>query len=227
MCNTRFRNHPSDAVHSCYCCSYGDFGHELINVTYSGDTLIATKVTGDDNVPRGALTFEANLAPVINATGALKPIKLFDTRSKIKWGVEALHRYPGQGYVASKGYVNRKVEDGQLVMFDKHFSFVWTEQRRQIIFGRPSDEVTIQMLRDIVSHEDELDNQKTYVERCFQMDEPSRETNTEMEELQPFRRIPRVAELNGDKEAVEPDSNSGPIWKWKKQNDGVLREDNK
>jgi len=32
---------------------YGSHGYELINITYVGDTLIATKVTGDKNVPRG------------------------------------------------------------------------------------------------------------------------------------------------------------------------------
>lgn len=32
---------------------YGSHGYELINITYVGDTLVASKVTGDKNVPRG------------------------------------------------------------------------------------------------------------------------------------------------------------------------------
>jgi Cyclin D1 binding domain len=36
---------------------YGSHGYELINVTYVGDTLVATKVTGDKNVPRGEVSF--------------------------------------------------------------------------------------------------------------------------------------------------------------------------
>ena len=35
----------------------------MINVTYVGDTLIAFKVTGDKNVPRGEITFQADLTP--------------------------------------------------------------------------------------------------------------------------------------------------------------------
>jgi hypothetical protein len=41
---------------------YGSHGYELINITYSGDTLVATKVTGDRNVPRGEVCFERKVA---------------------------------------------------------------------------------------------------------------------------------------------------------------------
>ena len=44
---------------------YGDHGYEMINITYSGETLIATKVTGDRNVPKGEVTFTVDLAPQI------------------------------------------------------------------------------------------------------------------------------------------------------------------
>jgi Cyclin D1 binding domain len=40
---------------------YGSHGYELINVTYVGDTLVATKVTGDKNVPRGEVSFVPDL----------------------------------------------------------------------------------------------------------------------------------------------------------------------
>ena len=36
----------------------------MINVTYVGDLLIAYKVTGDKNVPRGEITFQADLSPL-------------------------------------------------------------------------------------------------------------------------------------------------------------------
>jgi hypothetical protein len=41
---------------------YGSHGYELINVTYAGDTLVATKVTGDRNVPRGEVSSECGVA---------------------------------------------------------------------------------------------------------------------------------------------------------------------
>jgi hypothetical protein len=43
---------------------YGQHGYEMINVTYQGDLLIAYKVTGDRNVPRGEITFQVDLSPV-------------------------------------------------------------------------------------------------------------------------------------------------------------------
>jgi Cyclin D1 binding domain len=43
---------------------YGSHGYELINVTYVGDTLVATKVTGDKNVPRGEVSFAPDFCVV-------------------------------------------------------------------------------------------------------------------------------------------------------------------
>jgi len=42
---------------------YGEHGYELINVTYVGNTLIAQKVTGEKNVPKGEVTFTVDLSP--------------------------------------------------------------------------------------------------------------------------------------------------------------------
>ncbi|KAL3810824.1 hypothetical protein ACHAXA_007514 [Cyclostephanos tholiformis] len=41
---------------------YGSHGFEMINVTYTGDRLVAYKVTGDRNIPRGEITFTADLS---------------------------------------------------------------------------------------------------------------------------------------------------------------------
>merc|ERR1711976_986792 len=41
----------------------GEKGFNLVNITYVGDTLIARKVTGDENVPAGEITFQADLSP--------------------------------------------------------------------------------------------------------------------------------------------------------------------
>ena len=35
----------------------------MVNITYVGDTLIARKVTGDENVPAGEISFQADLSP--------------------------------------------------------------------------------------------------------------------------------------------------------------------
>jgi hypothetical protein len=65
----------------------------MINVTYSGDQLIAYKVTGDKNIPRGHVTFTADLSPpgysssLDSETVALDPIVLSDGSAK-KWGTK-------------------------------------------------------------------------------------------------------------------------------------------
>lgn len=63
----------------------------MINITYSGDQLIAYKVTGDQNIPRGHISFTADLSPPGYSSGAatetesLDPIVLSEGSAK-KWG---------------------------------------------------------------------------------------------------------------------------------------------
>lgn len=143
---------------------YGQHGYEMINVTYTGDTLIAYKVTGDKNVPRGEITFQANLSPlkkkqVRRVGGAkspsnlslgqdLEPIQLSGTAAK-KWGTKQLPRYAGSGQVAEEGFVNNQWLDGQLIVIGQdYFSFAWVPIEHQIFFGRPSPELALKMLKD-------------------------------------------------------------------------------
>ncbi len=118
----------------------------MVNVTYIGDTLIATKVTGDKNVPKGEITFTANLHPSAKGREELDPIELSDIASK-QWGHKHLPRFPGQGQVASEGFVNQQWMDGQLILVGEYFSFAWIPIGHQIFFGRPSAELTLKMLK--------------------------------------------------------------------------------
>lgn len=136
---------------------YGSHGYELINVTYVGDTLIATKLTGDKNVPRGEITFQADLFPLRFSnskksgpppTGALSPIALTEQAAR-KWGTRKLPRYAGLGQVAEEGFQNNQWMDGQLIVIgDNYFSFAWVPIEQQIFFGRPSAELALKMLRE-------------------------------------------------------------------------------
>jgi hypothetical protein len=125
---------------------YGDHGYEMINVTYVDDTLIATKVTGDKNVPKGEVTFSANLHPKAEGRDKLEPIELSDIASK-QWGHKHLPRFPGQGQVAAEGFINQQWMDGQLILVGEYFSFAWIPIGHQIFFGRPSAELTLKMLK--------------------------------------------------------------------------------
>jgi len=153
----------------------GEDGHQVVNITYSGDTLTARKVTGDKNVPRGIVTFEADMSVRNITTGEaheLPPIELTQEAAK-KWGMDKLERFPGKGQIAKEGYEDSKMVDGQLIFYGNHFSFVWTLTKQHVFFGRPSDNVVLKLMRDTVSKEDELENKKVYLNRCFKLDEDS------------------------------------------------------
>lgn len=206
----------------------------MINVTYTDDTLIATKVTGDKTVPRGAISFKADLSPLNQASARLPPISL-SSESASKWGVGKLSRFVGEGQIAKKGYTDSKFLDGQFIMFDSHFSFVWIPTRHHVFFGRPSPEVALSMLRDTISKEDEVENMRDHLERCMDMDvttsiarslTQSHDTN--------FRRIAGAKELKKLKEKTideEPTTvGFGDVFnvhKWRNYFDSVFNSNDK
>jgi len=129
---------------------YGSHGFEMINVTYSGDQLIAYKVTGDQNIPRGEISFTADLSPDSHMEEqGLDPIVLSEGSAK-KWGTKRLPRYPGKGHAAEPNFQNPTYLEGQLVVIGPgdYFSFAWIPLEHQIFFGRPSPELTLKMLRE-------------------------------------------------------------------------------
>ncbi|KAL3803355.1 hypothetical protein HJC23_009319 [Cyclotella cryptica] len=171
---------------------YGSHGFEMINITYVGDHLIAYKVTGDHNIPRGEVTFTADLSPPdysgsgndSNGPPSLDPIVLSEPSAK-KWGTKRLPRYPGKGQAAEPGYKNAKYLEGQLVVIGsgEYFSFAWIPLEHQIFFGRPSPELTLKMLREggVASltagignavpslEEGNMKDMTDYVARCFEV----------------------------------------------------------
>jgi len=125
---------------------YGEHGYEMINVTYVDDNLIATKVTGDKNVPKGEITFMSNLGPTEESKVKLPPIELSDFASE-QWGQKHLIRFPGKGQVALEGFTDNQYVDGQLIVVGEYFSFAWKPLGHIIFFGRPSAELTLRMLK--------------------------------------------------------------------------------
>ena len=149
----------------------------MINVTYSGDTLLANKVTGDKNVPRGELSFTVDLSPPQTIATAnpnshnkqLEPIEL-NARASRQWGKKYLPRHPGKGQVASEGYRNAQWMEGQLILVGRFFSFAWVPIGHQVFFGRPSPELTLKMLRERDEEElkkDHLAVMRDVAERCW------------------------------------------------------------
>lgn len=161
---------------------YGDHGYEMINVTYVEDTLIATKVTGDKNVPKGEITFTADLNPLSRSKEGkiLEPIELSAAAAK-QWGHKYLSRFPGQGQVASEGFVNNQFMDGQLILVgEEYFSYAWVPIGHQIFFGRPSAQLTLKMLKQSqmvdygavdADSPNEVARDRAFAQRCFEESE--------------------------------------------------------
>ena len=130
----------------------------MINVTYSGDTLIATKVTGDRNVPKGEISFTVDLSPrtasqsVGGSMTALEPIEL-NPKAARQWGKKYLPRHMGKGQVASENFTNAQWMEGQLILVGRFFSFAWVPIGHQVFFGRPSSELTLKMLKEAKDEE--------------------------------------------------------------------------
>lgn len=143
-----------------------------MNVTYTGDTLVATKVTGDCSIPNGEVLFRADLFPLPNGKPEdLNPIQLTGSAAS-KWGVDKLERYSGEGRESSTDTNKKaKFEEGQLIMFDGYFSFLYLPTKRHIFFSRPSSELVLELMRSVISVEDaEVESMKEHIEMCFQKD---------------------------------------------------------
>eukprot|EP00980_Cylindrotheca_fusiformis_P011863 scaffold2817_cov130-Cylindrotheca_fusiformis.AAC.18 len=182
---------PAHNLEGLWVGKYGHNGYEMINVTYQGDHLIAYKVTGDKNVPKGEITFQVNLSPLqpkrVGSDGSpqsdqrLQPIKLTEKAAN-KWGTTQLPRYRGLGQVAEPGFTNRQWMDAQLIIIgEDYFSFAWVPIETQIFFGRPSPELALKMMRksgstssfglktwsNPPSMNDEVEVLKEYVSSCL------------------------------------------------------------
>lgn len=202
-----------------------------------GDTLLASKVTGDDNVPRGQVSFTADLTPR-NDSSALEPLKLSLDQSSPT--ATKLPRYAGRGQVAKRGFVDHKFIDGQLVMFDRHFSFVWVPIRHHVLFRRPTPEQTLSMLRDHIAKEDELENTRLHLSRCFEMDMTdslARQASLDIEDSyyrqEPLRRISMMADLKSLEERLKTSEKASQPFRsnfWDALNlskffvDGIMRD---
>lgn len=154
---------------------YGD-NFQMVNVSYTGDVLMAHKVTGDKHVPKGEITFQVDLSP--SSKEYLDPIEL-NSDAVAQWGSKYLQRHAGQGQVAADGFVNQQWLDGQLILVNQYFSFAWLPTGHQVFFGRPSPELTLKLLRDSSSRSrmfpthnaigEALEpNPRQYLERCFE-----------------------------------------------------------
>lgn len=150
----------------------------MINVTYSGDTLVAYKVTGDKNVPKGEISFQCDLSPQVDPEEILEPIELSSEASK-QWGLKYLSRFNGEGQIAGPGFTQPQFAEGQLILVNKYFSFAFTPLNMQVFFGRPSPELTIKLLRESEEQQSDKDDAALHLTRCMEETEHMMEEDTD------------------------------------------------
>jgi hypothetical protein len=148
---------------------YGEHGYEMVNVTYVGDTLVAQKVTGTKNVPKGEATFEVDLSPnaIAMDNDVLEPIELGEHASK-QWGSKYLQRFAGKGQVAAEGYNDSQWIDGQLILVNDYFSFAWLPIGHQVFFGRPSAELILKLMKENAKNGFGEHSARTHLEKCWE-----------------------------------------------------------
>jgi len=164
---------------------YGDQGYEMVNVTYKGDVLFAHKVTSRTKyVPKNAETFRVDLSPQLVKEGSnsnhnsnrqqyqndaiLSPIELGDSAAE-QWGCKYLQRFSGIGHVASEGYQDSRLMDGQLILVNEYFSFAWLPIGHQVFFGRPTPELILKLMKDEKKKEAGGNNSaRSFLEKCWE-----------------------------------------------------------
>jgi hypothetical protein len=162
---------------------YSEDGYEMINITYHGDILLAEKVTGTKNVPKGQSTFQVDLSPegggvsMLGTSQAsfrdsqqplfLSPIELGDAAAK-QWGCRYLPRFSGWGQVAAEGYRDSQWIDGQLIMVNEYFSFAWLPIGHQVFFGRPTPELILKLMKDEQKKDVGGSSARAFLEKCWE-----------------------------------------------------------
>jgi len=134
--------------------NYPNHGDELVRLSYQGDTLIATKVTGDEHVPAGEVTFRADLTQPSDDSEDEQAAGLGGS-SAVGVRVEVLslapdgsheprdvEQFKGEGRIAARGFRHPHYVPGQLfLMEDDVVGFLWLAIGTFVVFSRvPEDD---------------------------------------------------------------------------------------
>jgi hypothetical protein len=135
--------------------NYPNHGDELVRLHYDRDQLIATKVTGDEHVPAGEVTFRADLTDL--SDGSMDEETTFSTGPGANVGVRVevmslspdgsheprdVEQFRGEGRIAAHGFRHPHFVPGQLFLMDDDVvGFLWLAIGTFVVFSRvPEDE---------------------------------------------------------------------------------------
>jgi len=138
--------------------NYPNHGDEFVRLHYQGDQLFATKITGDEHVPAGEITFQADLAAPADLWEELGgPGRGLNTPSSDGAGVRVevlalsadgghepreVEQFHGQGRIAARGFRHPHFVPGQLFLMDDDvIGFLWLPIGTFVVLSRvPEDE---------------------------------------------------------------------------------------
>ncbi|KAL3927251.1 MAG: hypothetical protein SGARI_005373 [Bacillariaceae sp.] len=151
-----------------------------------------------------------------------------------EFGMEGLWvgKFAGKGQVSRRGFKDHRYVEGQMILFENQFSFVWIPTKHHVLFHRPSPEMTLKLLRDTISKEDEIENMRNHLDRCFNMDLSTAiaRQHHAIDFDEPLRRIATRDDLKEAEQRIK-ENNRGNIFyqmsKWRDYIDQVLDSSSK
>jgi len=138
--------------------NYPNHGECIVRLWYQGDTLLALKVTGDEHVPAGEVTFRADLTtphhdPTIYETGDEDlvgvRVEVVSVSSKGTPQQREVERYGGEGRIAARGFEHAHFVPGQLFLIDTDVvGFLWLPLGTFVVFSRvdEAESTSVQMM---------------------------------------------------------------------------------
>jgi hypothetical protein len=135
----------------------------MINITYAGDTLLASTVAVFGKLQKGELIFKADLGYM----NALKPIAMSKEVAE-KLGREKLTLYPGkvQSYHTS---TFRWAKGNFFMCRENLFGFLLLATNQHIIFRRPNAKQIFKMIQYGIIKDKQLKQEYAYLKRCYNL----------------------------------------------------------
>lgn len=130
--------------------TYPNNGRETIRIHYQHEKLYAVKLTGDEHVPAGEVTFQAELSSSVCEEPSSVDLEPQSDDELVGVGVQMVsvsadgeaqqheaERFAGEGCVAARGFQHAHFVPGQLfVMEEGVLGFLWMPLGTMVIFRR-------------------------------------------------------------------------------------------
>jgi hypothetical protein len=126
---------------------YGDHGETVIRISYDGDMMYATKVTGDTHVPAGEVTFRVDLSSKKDLSRddddddevIVEEIEIQDGEITRSTQQEV---FKAEGMIATKGYEHAHFVPGRLLLFGQTtIGFFWVPFAQFVQFDKLPEEI--------------------------------------------------------------------------------------